>query len=61
MTYSCRDCPPGNVITDHAYRVQKRVKHYGCDDPRLVAVDTLDEFDIYCADHYGARDDAGTL
>ncbi len=61
--YSCIDCPDGNVITTHAYRVERCVKHYGCDNPnRLVAVDILEgQFDIYCVKHYQERVDAGTL
>ena len=59
-SYSCRDCPPGEVITDHAYRVQRRNKHRD-EDGRLVAVDLLDEYDIYCKTHYQEREHADTL
>ena len=50
-SFSCRHCPPGNVITDHVYRVQRRIKHHD-QDGRLVAVDVLDEHDIYCEAHF---------
>ncbi len=60
MTWSCRDCPAGNVITDHVYRVQRRVKHHD-QEGRLVAVDTSDEWDIYCKEHHDRRRGADAL
>ncbi len=69
MAISCIDCPPGNVITDHAYKVQRRVKNYEPVNPldpdaprRYFSVDTIEGvFDYYCVKHYQERVDAETL
>ncbi len=61
MTFSCKDCPPGNEVTDHVFRVQRKIKHYDA-DRRLVAVDIIEgEFDYYCVQHYQERVDADKL
>ena len=63
-TYHCRDCPQGTVIEDHVYRVQRRERIHGTTGAvagKLVAVDTLEGWDIYCAEHYRARKDRGEI
>ncbi len=53
-SFACVDCPPGNEIRDHAYRVERTVKHYD-EEGRLVAVDKPGGYDVYCQAHFEAR------
>ena len=63
--YRCRDCPPGTPpITDHVYRVQRREKilgQAGAVKGKVVAVNAVADWDIYCAKHYEARKERGEL
>ncbi len=59
-SWSCRDCPPDNVITDQVYRVQRR-EHLRDAQGRIVQAVTSGDYDIYCKVHYERREAADEI